>query len=246
MADGVDGRLASGVDGLDSLLNGGVPLDNQVVIAGGPGAGKTLLCFEILYHNAKKGTPCAFIALEEETDTVIRNFKKAFPQFSDVDELAKKNMLLIDGQDVAPKMESGSSDSVSYSFVNVIEAIENTIKSNGAKCVAIDSLSVMKLMFDEAPIYRKALLGLMSTLRRLKVTSLLTLELENAERKGTTFGAEFFIFDGVVVMHQAVEEDKRVFSMEVLKMRGTAHSLTFSPYEITNRGFKVFSISTEV
>ena len=47
--------IKTGIEGLDDLIGGGIPFANQVVLAGGPGAGKTLLSFEILYRNAKVG-----------------------------------------------------------------------------------------------------------------------------------------------------------------------------------------------
>lgn len=235
-------RVPTGIDGLDTLLYGGVPVGNQVLIAGGPGAGKTLMCFEILYNNAKRGVPCSFIALEEQENVILKNFKEAFPALSDVDDLIAKNMLVLGGEDVAPKIEVGT-DSESYSFGNVISSIESVIRSNNSKCVVIDSLSLLKLMFDNHSLYRKYMLALSSNLRRLGVNSFLTMELPHSERGELVFGPEFFIFDGTIVMYQGVEENKRTFTIEVIKMRGSNHSLAFSPYEITNRGFKVFSIS---
>ena len=54
-------RIKSGIEGLDSMLDGGIPEHNQTIIAGGPGAGKTLLSFEILYRNAKAGIAIAHL-----------------------------------------------------------------------------------------------------------------------------------------------------------------------------------------
>lgn len=235
-------RVQTGIEGLDALLYGGVPAGNQVLIAGGPGAGKTLLCFEILYNNAKRGVPCVFIALEEQEKVVLKNFKEAFPSFSDVDDLIANKMLILGGEDIAPKMEMDS-DSESYSFGNVISSMENVIRSNNAKCVVIDSLSLLKLMFQNHSVYRKYMFALSSNLRKLGVNGFITMELPSSERGGLVFGPEFFIFDGTVIMYQGIEENKRTFSIEVIKMRGSNHSLVLSPYEITNKGFKVFSIS---
>ena len=235
-------RIATGIDGLDILLYGGVPAGDQVIIAGGPGAGKTLLSLEILYNNAKKGGSGTFIALEEQESVVIQNFKRAFPSLSDIDDLVANNSLVVAGEEVTPKMEVGS-DSESYSFGNVISSIESIIRSNNSKCVVIDSLSLIKLMFDNQALYRKYMLMLSLNLRKLGVNSFLTMELPHSDRGVLAFSPEFFIFDGTIVMYQGIEENKRTFSLEVIKMRGSNHSLSFSPYEITNKGFKVFSIS---
>ena len=73
------------------MLDGGVPEHNQTIIAGGPGAGKTLLSFEILYRNAKAGIPGAFIALEEKPEVLLSNVKQAFKEFKDIDDLIKRS-----------------------------------------------------------------------------------------------------------------------------------------------------------
>ena len=235
-------RVSTGIDGLDTVLYGGVPVKSQTIIGGGPGSGKTLLSFEILYHNAKKGVPCAFIALEEQPETVINNVKKTFTSFTDIDELISKNLLVVGGEDVASKVQVGS-DSESYSFGNVVSDIENLVKSNEAKCIVIDSISLLKLMLGNLLLYRKSMVALAANLRRLGVTGFLTIELPSTDRNEMTFSPEFFIFDGTMVMYQNWEENKRALNIEVIKMRGSNHSLALAPYEITSRGFRVFSVS---
>lgn len=236
-----DDRVKTGITGLDAMLNGGIPYADQIIIAGGPGAGKTLLAFEILYHNAKAGVPTAFIALEEQPETVVKNAKQAFPDFSDIDDLVSSKMLFVDGEDPASKI-TPSSDSSAYSFGNVVSEIEGLIKVNNAKVVVIDSISLLKLMLPDKLVYRKSMIALVSNLRRLGVTTILTSEISSYERDRLRFNEEFFIFDGLVTMYQTGEEDKRVFAMEVVKLRGSAHSKALSPYDITPQGFRIFTL----
>jgi circadian clock protein KaiC len=235
-------RISTGIDGLDTLLYGGVPINNQTIVAGGPGSGKTLLSFQILYNNAKKGIPGAFIALEERPNSIIKNVKKTFTSFTDIDELIEKETIVVGGEDITTKVDAGS-DSEAYSFGNVVSDIESIVKSNNSKCVVIDSISLMKLMLGNLLLYRKSMVALSANLRRLNVTGFLTIELPSTERTAMTFSPEFFIFDGTIVMYQSWEENKRTLNIEVIKMRGSNHSLSLSPYEITTRGFRVFSVS---
>ncbi len=234
-------RINTGVEGLDDLLYGGVPELNQVVVAGGPGSGKTLLSMEILYHAAKRGIPAAFIALEEDPKTVVKNFKSAFPSFSDVDDLINNGTLVVGGEDAAMRIQS-TSDSESYSFGNIVSDIETIVGTNNAKLVAIDSVSLIKLMISDNLTYRKSMLALTSNLRRLGVTGIMTAEMPSSERKDLKFSQEFFIFDGILAMYQMGEADKRTLGMEIVKMRGSNHSWSLVPYEITSGGFKVYSI----
>ena len=58
-----------------------------------------------------------------------------------MDELAEK----IAGEDPSSRIQT-ESDSASYSFGNIISDIEAIVKRNNARCVVIDSISLLKLM----------------------------------------------------------------------------------------------------
>ncbi len=234
-------KIPTGIEGLDNMLYGGLPKNNQMLIAGGPGAGKTLLTFEILYRNAKKGIPSVFIPLEEDTPMVLRNVKEAFPNFTDLDELVKSNIIEIDGGGPALKVKEVT-DSELYSFGNIVSEIENLVRMNNAQLVIVDSVSMLKLVLGDSSLYRKSMMGLISTLRRLNVTSIFTSELTSTERQSLTFSPEFFMFDGVMNMYQIGEKDRRTLAVEVVKMRGSNHSWALAPYEITPGGFKIYTI----
>ncbi len=235
-------RIQTGIDGLDNILYGGVPTNSQILVCGGPGCGKTLLTLEILYHNAKKGINGTFLALEEPQANIIKNFKQAFPELVDMDELVSSNKIAIGGNSISSKVRM-ENDSEAYSFGNVVSEMETIIKSNASKCVVIDSISLLKLMLGDLFIYRKCMIALRDNLQRMGVTGFLTMELPSMNRKDVTFSPEFFIFDGTLAMYQNTEENKRTFVMEILKLRGSNHSMTLAPYEIMGKGFKVFTIS---
>jgi circadian clock protein KaiC len=235
-------RVKTGVTGLDSILFGGVPAGSQIVIAGGPGAGKTMLSFEILYHIAKAGVPVAFITFDEPPTRVLNNAKETFSELKDIDSLISSKKLVLVGKE--PELGGlVKSDYEDYSFGNMVTYIEEAAKSNGAKVIAIDSLSIMKLMLSDNKVaYKKSMIALVSNLRRLGVTSFLIANIASTERSKLKFSSEFFIFDGIIMLYQSGQADKRVLGMEIVKMRGSNHSWALSPYDITSRGFKVFTI----
>lgn len=232
--------VKTGISGLDAMLYGGIPEGNQIIVAGGPGAGKTLLSFEFLYRNAKLGIPGVFFALEENPKRVVENAKKAFSDFTDIDELISKKLLLIDGEDPSARLHEGS-DPSTYAFGNVVSDIEGLASSINAKRIVIDSISLLSIIISSPVAYRRAMLALVSNLRRIGVTSMLVSEISNPERSKLTFRPEFFIFDGIINMYQSGEEEKRITAMEVIKMRGSNHSNSTAPYEITSSGFKVYA-----
>ena len=237
-------RIKTGILGLDGMLYGGIPKGNQVLIAGGPGSGKTLLAFQILYNNAKAGIPGTFIALEEEPEDVVKNAKNAFTDFTDIDELLQKHTLQVDGEDPAARIQHGGGEGAEeYSFGNVVSEIEALISNNSSKIVVIDSVSLLRLMLGaDTFTYRRSLLALVANLKRLGVTAILTVEMESLERREARFAGEFFMFDGVITMYQNGEAEKRSLNIEIVKMRSTNHSWALAPYEIGAAGFKVFTI----
>ncbi len=234
-------RIKTGIQGIDTMLYGGVPELSQVLITGGPGAGKTLLTFNILYNIAKAGINTAFITFDEQPAMVIRNAKQTFSELTDIDQLIADKKIVVDGTASALRITTEQTDNM-YSFGNIVSDLEGIIKSNDAKVVAIDSIALLKMMLGDPFMYYKSMVALVSNLKRIGVTAFLTTELDSTERKNLRFGQEYFIFDGILAMYQNESEERRVLTMEVIKMRGTNHSLVLAPYEITPQGFRIFTV----
>lgn len=233
--------VKTGISGLDSMLYGGMPDGSQVVLAGGPGSGKTLLSFEFLYRNAKMGIPGVFFALEEEHNRVLLNVKNVFTDMAgEIDGLIQNKHLIVDGEEPAVRVHEGV-DPATYEFGRIVSDIETLVNSIGAKRVVIDSISLLDVIMSDPIAYRRAMFSLVSSLRRMGVTSLLTAETETSSRADLKFRPEYFLFDGILTLYQTGEEEKRVLAMEIIKMRGSKHSLVTTPYEITPAGFKVFA-----
>ena len=241
-ADRGNERIETGIEVLDKMLYGGVPVTNQVVISGGPGAGKTLMSFYIIYNNAKKGIPGVFITLDETPQNLLRNVKKSFKDIaSDIDDLIAKKMITIEGENPSTRLQS-KSDSPEYTFGNIISDIESAVQGSGARLIVIDSVTLLKLLFGDEFTYRKAILLLTSNLHRMGVTGFLTVELQRPGRKDLMFPSEFFLFDGAVSLYQIEENDKRALIAEVIKMRGSNHSWLAAPYEITESGINFIGV----
>ena len=103
------GRVLTGIEGLDKMLYGGVPATNQVVVSGGPGAGKTLLSFNIVYNNAKQGIPSVFITLDETPQNLVRNVKKSFKEIAnEIDSLIEKRLIVVEGENPSTRLQSKS------------------------------------------------------------------------------------------------------------------------------------------
>jgi len=230
--------VSTGISGLDAMLYGGIPKDNQVIVAGGPGAGKTLMAFEFLYRNAKAGDTSLFFSLEEDPKRIINNAKSAFPEFRDIDRVIESKKLIVTGSDIT---SIALKEDPAFEFGRLIADIEEEIEGSNATRAVLDSSSALELIVRDPTAYRRSMWALVANFRRLGVTSILTSEIHSPDRSRLAFRPEHFIFDGMVVLYQGGEEARRVQSLEVIKMRGYKHSFVTAPYDITPRGFKVLS-----
>ncbi|MEM3791115.1 MAG: ATPase domain-containing protein [Candidatus Micrarchaeaceae archaeon] len=233
--------IPTNIKGLDTLLGGGIPESNQVIVTGSPGSGKTLLSFEFAYRSAKAGACSIFFALEESTEDVIKNAKNTFKDFTDIDDLISKNLLIIDGADPSRIIRDTDETRTGYEFSKVVAEIESLIETYNAKRIVVDSLSIFELIMENRIVYRRNMLVFIGNLKRLKVTSILTKEMHSPERSDLSFKEDDFLFDGIIAMYQMGEKDKRMLGMEVIKMRGINHSRATAPYEITTSGLNIYA-----
>jgi circadian clock protein KaiC len=61
-------KIATGIQGLDELTDGGLPKGRSTLLCGGAGSGKTLLAMEFLVRGVKEfSEPGVFVAFEEQT-----------------------------------------------------------------------------------------------------------------------------------------------------------------------------------
>jgi KaiC/GvpD/RAD55 family RecA-like ATPase len=227
--------------GIDALFTEGIPELSQLLLLGAPGTGKTLLSFEILYRAAKSGVPSAFVALDDDPKMVIRNAKLAFPEMKDIDRLVENGTLVVDGDGASSKLAT-TTDPDTYSFGSLVSDIEDIIKSNKARMVAIDSISFVRFVLGNTIPYRRAILSMISNFKRLGATGIFTIEMHSTSRDELMFGQESFLFDGLLNLYQGGEAHGRALAMEVMKMRGAKHSRALAPYEITPSGFKLSNV----
>jgi circadian clock protein KaiC len=220
-------RIKTGIEGLDELLKGGVPDHHHVLVCGGPGTGKTLLCMEFLYRGAKLGEKGVFISLEELPDIIIKNVESTFSNWKDFKKLVEEKKITV----IKP---------AKYDFVNFSDILQSYVIHHKVKRIVIDSATILKLSFNKEIEFRKKLVEFLSFVRNLDCTIFLTAELSYPIREKMKFSLEQFVADGVIILYNLEREEKRIRALEVLKMRGTDHVQDLVPMKITNDGIKIY------
>ena len=220
-------RVKTGIEGLDSMLKGGIPKRHHVLFAGGPGTGKTTMAMEFLYHGAQAGETCAFISLEEKPDRIIENIYSTFSGWKDLKKLIKDEKLII------VKAEK-------WNFENLVDMIQSLVDHRGVKRLVVDSSTLLKLYFNSKLEFRRKLFELMDFLANIDCTMVLTAELPTSDRSLMRHGVEQFVADGIIVLYNLEKAEKRVRAIEVLKMRGTDHAREIAPIKFSPDGIEVF------
>ena len=61
-------RVATGIEGLDDILAGGLPENTLYLVEGEPGTGKTTLALQYLLEGARRGERGLYVTLSETAD----------------------------------------------------------------------------------------------------------------------------------------------------------------------------------
>lgn len=215
-------RMATGVEGLDDMLGGGLPRGCSVLIAGPSGSGKSILAAQFLAAGALAGEAGVLLAFEQRPD------QWRIPLLADLIE-----------RDQVSVVEARSLDlSIDEIVAQLLEAIERT----GARRVVIDSLSGFELSL--APTFRddfrQSMLRLVTAMASSGVTVLMTCELEDryTDLRFSPYGTAF-LTDAIIVQRY-IELDSRLQRvMAVVKLRGSAHSNELRLFQIDAGGIHV-------
>lgn len=220
-------RISSGIPGFDSLVEGGIPKNDIVLLSGTCGTGKTVFGLEFLCKSPLN-EKCIYISFEEEIEK-LKDTVKTF------------------GWKIEEKMRSGNMRFVKYDpfkFEDILDIIENNIREINAKRVVIDSMSSLGLYVKDVPELRRIVIMISTMLRKNDCTSLLITETFPKSRSLSRFGVEEFVTDGVVRLEKFLVSGNYRSGISIWKMRSTNHSRDIHPYKITSRGFEVFEKDT--
>jgi circadian clock protein KaiC len=216
-------RIPSGIPGLDPLIEGGFIKGSTILISGSAGTGKTIFCAQFLMEGLKKGETCMYITLEEKPEDIIGDVKR----FGwDMQKYIDERKLFLEFQDP-------------FQITDITSPLLDKIQQHKIQRVAIDSTAVFELYYKEPAEIRKQLFKLLTGLKGIGVTSVLTSELPEEYKTLGKFGVEEFVVDGVILLHYLGIGEKNYGSIQIRKMRRTNHEKDVSPMEITDKGITI-------
>jgi circadian clock protein KaiC len=216
-------RIPSGIPGLDKLMEGGFVEGSTILVSGAAGTGKTIFCTQFLLEGLKRGEICMFITLEESTEDIIGDVKR----FGwDLQKYVDDKKLFLEAQDP-------------FQMTDIVGPLIDEIKEKRVQRVAIDSTALLEMYYKDASDIRKQLFRLLSSLKSIDVTSVITSELPEQATTLGKFGVEEFVVDAVIVLNYLGIGEKNYGSLQIRKMRRTNHEKDVYPMGITDKGIVV-------
>ncbi len=221
-------RVATGIEGLDEIIEGGFVEKSIVLLSGGAGTAKTIMCLQYLYQGITKYEENGvFISFNEGKDAIYQHGKLFGWDFEKLEQEGKFGFIKYEPHEVHQILHEGGG-----TIKDLMDAID-------AKRLAIDSLTSYTLMFQDLYKRNESVLELFSLLRKWGLTTLLV-----SESSTSTFEQvqerDVFLADGVIYSYYIRKELNRARALEVIKMRDTKHLEKICPFLITPRGVVVF------
>ncbi len=233
--------LKTKIQGFDELFaDGGIPQGSSILLAGGPGTGKSTFCREVCYNLVSKGKHCMYVSFEESKEKII----KSMANFGwDVKKYIEDETFLV--QKVNPldilRMKfgsiggSGSATELSYKIKPLVIP-----KDFHPEAIFVDSLTaIIAASVTKDKNYRVYLQQLFSFFEETGATSFLVTETDPVPKRYSKSGIEEFLADGIIVLYNVQEKDTRKNAIEIIKMRYGKHRKKIFLMEITEKGIVV-------
>jgi circadian clock protein KaiC len=96
----------------------------------------------------------------------------------------------------------------------------------------MDSLGAVFARLGDSPVVRRELFRIVSALKKLGVTAIMTAERTHEYGDISRHGVEEFVADNVVILRNVLGDEKRRRTIEILKFRGTSHQKGEFPFTI--------------
>jgi len=237
-----DERVVTGIQGLDELLGGGIPKGRIILVAGYPGSGKTIFCFQFLMKGLDEGQGAVYVSLEENKGDICREMAHFGWDLEQMEALNKFKFL-----DASPSepVDRGSRvveigiGKPEFTMSGLVERIRKSCREVNANRLAIDPIASLILRYSGIIERRKATLELMNGLASTGATCLMTTELRSLKMSRELM-IEEYLAQGVILLTTVRGSGTVERCIQVEKMRETMIDMQPRPYKITPCGIEVF------
>jgi len=222
-------RIDIGIEGLDRMIQGGIPRRHLIVSIGSAGTGKTTFGLQFLHHGLENGENCVFITLEQSHDAIIDTAADRDWEFEEYEAADKLAVIDMDPVEMANSLD------------NIRGELPGLIEDFDADRLVLDSVSLLEMMYDNPAKRRTEVFDFTRSLKAAGVTTMLTSEASEDNPYASRHGIIEYLTDAVFVLQYVRSETRETrLAVEIQKIRNANHSRETKPYEITMDGISVY------
>ena len=228
-----DGLIKTGIKGLDTILLGGIPRANMILLQGVIGSGKTLMGVEFIYRGITQfNEPGLIVVFETNPDKLIRDAAGLGWNLEELQEQKKLQIIFTSPQVFEQEMRSPNS------------LLIETASEMGARRMFVDGIGLLNPGRGGAGSvrdYRELLQQLIESVNRESLTAVLSLELGSAAESIVAVETVGFLVDTVIQLGRERIGRRTERSLEVLKSRGQDFDPGEHTLQITDgKGLEIF------
>lgn len=221
-------RLSTGIPELDTMLGGGVPQGDSLLLAGPSGAGKSILATQFIAEGLRLGEPGLVAVFEEIPAEYVQRASMLGFDFEKAQADGKLQILYLRPLDL--------------SVDETVHEIVASVRRLGCKRLVIDSLVGFEMALAPGfrTDFRESLYRMIAALTRLGVTIVSTVEIEEnfTSMNLSNFTVSFLADDILRLRYVSIDGQMRKMLL-VVKMRRSRHSVDMVEYTISPEGFRM-------
>ena len=216
-------RRATGVSGLDRILEGGFLVGGVYIVQGPPGAGKTILANHVCFNHASNGGRSVYVTLLAESHARMMGHLRRLSFFNEA--LVPEYIYYVGGFST---LEGGG-------LAALVTLVRSAIQKRQASLLVVDGLVSAQ---ESAPSDREFKKFIHEVQVVAGLTNCTVLLLTNSDRKSVP-AADHTMVDGVLHLTDTISDLRPLRHLQVMKMRGTDAIRGVHSVRISDAGFEV-------
>ena len=222
-------RVDVGIEGLDGMIQGGIPKRHLIVCIGSAGTGKTTFGLQFLRHGLKAGENGVFLTLEQSYESIMDTANERGWEFDRHEAEDRLAVVDLDPVEMANSLE------------NIQGELPDLVRDFDADRLVLDSVSLLEMMYDDPARRRTEVYDFTRSLKQAGVTTFLTSEASESNPYASRHGIIEYLTDAVFILQYVRGETSETrLAVEIQKIRNANHSRAKKPYDITMDGIDVY------